>query len=257
MVLVKVDCRVGVEYLSDIVRCTGVIERVTGRDRHELREPDVRVVEYRREEPEKEHEARRDVCFSPPGRGERRTDVRDLKPVEGDERHTKATGVTEELVNLDVVWHNPADPREDREGLEDVSREEIPTSRASESNRKEALTAHTAAVTHAGVHLVMQSVKQCTTDQVGRPDLIDERKNGKRLLSIFSLTHRWRLHEEAPRNPTNGKSYKLSRHYKKPLIYTQEESVLRTQSVISRKPHTAKVVCLIIVNPLNSNDVGL
>jgi hypothetical protein len=49
-----------------------------------------------------------------------------LGPVEGDKTHSHAVDIPEHLVDWDIIWHDPCHPGEVTEGLEKVSREEVP-----------------------------------------------------------------------------------------------------------------------------------
>ena len=170
LVPVDVERRLGRDDERDVVRRAGVVERRAGRDRHVLGVPRVRVVEDRGEDPEEEHEAGRDVRRRPPWGCERGADVRDLRPVEGDERHSEAGVVAEELVDNDVLGRNPADPVEEREGLEDVAGEEVPAEGSQEHVGEEAFTGDTTARTHAAVVLRVQGVEESASDEVRGPD---------------------------------------------------------------------------------------
>ncbi len=78
--------------------------------------------------------------------------------------------VPEELVDLHVVRRDPADPAEDGECLEGVPGEEVPDRRPEEGEEEESLARHAAAVAHPHVLLRVQSVEECTIDEVGGPD---------------------------------------------------------------------------------------
>ncbi len=170
VVLLEVDSRVRVEDLRDVVRRTRVVVRAARRDGHVLRRPGVRVVEDGCEEPEEEDEARCDIRLRPPGRRERRPNVRDLRPIERDERHAHATLVPEHLVDLDVVRRDPADPREDGECFKEITWKNVPDGRAKESEEEESLATDASAVTHARVMLRVESVEESAVDEVGWPD---------------------------------------------------------------------------------------
>ena len=82
----------------------------------------------------------------------------------------QATAVPEQLVDDNVVRDDPAHPVEERERLEDVAGEEVPTCRREETVEEEPLATDTTAVTDTGVDLRVQRVEECTGDQVRRPD---------------------------------------------------------------------------------------
>lgn len=63
----------------------------------------VGVVHDRRDDPECDREATEDVNDCPPRYNERRSDVSDLAPVEGEETHPETRRNSEELVHDDVV----------------------------------------------------------------------------------------------------------------------------------------------------------
>lgn len=170
MVLLEVDRRVRVEYLADVVRCTGVIEGAARGDRHERAEPGVGVVEHGCQEPEEEDEASRDVRLRPPRRCQRRTDIRNLCPVECDERHAHSTRIPKELVDLDVVRRDPAYPGEDGERLEGVAREEVPSCGGEKGVEEEALARYAPAVANAGVLLRVERIEKRAVDEVSGPD---------------------------------------------------------------------------------------
>ena len=71
--------------------------------------------------------------------------------------HTEAThqaaAVAEQLVDDDVIRSNPADPVEEREGLEDVAGEEVPASGSEERVEEEPFAAYTTTVTNSRVVL--------------------------------------------------------------------------------------------------------
>ena len=83
----------------------------------------------------------------------------------------QAAAITKQLVDYDVVRNDPAHPVEEREGLEDVSGEEVPARRREETVEEEPLATDTTAVTDTGVDLRVQRVEERTGDQVRRPDL--------------------------------------------------------------------------------------
>ena len=63
--------------------------------------------------------------------------------------------VAKHLIDRNVVWDDPADPGEVAEGLEEVSGEEVPDSRAQECIKEEAFTADTTTVTDTSICLCM------------------------------------------------------------------------------------------------------
>ena len=170
LVLLEVERRVRREDARDVVHTPCVIVRRPRRHRHVLRVPRVRVVHHRREHPEEEHEPDRDVRRGPPRRREGRADVRDLRPVEGDERHPEAGVVPEQLVDHDVVRRDPAHPVEVAERLEDVAGEEEPDEGAEEGVEEEPLARDASAVPDPSVLLRVQRVEERTGHQICRPD---------------------------------------------------------------------------------------
>ena len=82
----------------------------------------------------------------------------------------QTAAVAEELVDDDVVWHDPADPVEEGEGLEDVAGDEVPAGGAGEGDEEELLAAHAPAAAHAGVDLLVERVEEGARHQVRGPD---------------------------------------------------------------------------------------
>ena len=103
LVLGQVERRVRREDLGDVVGQAHVVEGRARGDREVLGVPRVRVVQDRGDDPEEEREAGRDVRGRPPRRRERRDDVRDLGPVEGDERPSETVVDTKNLVDDNVL----------------------------------------------------------------------------------------------------------------------------------------------------------
>ena len=90
--------------------------------------------------------------------------VRDLRPVEGDERHGEASLRAEELVNDLVVRGNPRNPGEVREGSEEVAGNEVPAEVAAEYVEEEALAIYTTAIADAGILLGVEGVEEGAKD---------------------------------------------------------------------------------------------
>jgi hypothetical protein len=68
-------------------------------------------VENREENPVEENDGEAGVCSNPPWVDEWRViEPSNLTPVEGHDTHAEAMNNTEQLVDLDIVWSNPADP---------------------------------------------------------------------------------------------------------------------------------------------------
>ena len=132
-----------------------------------------------------EHHAKRNIGLSPPRRGKWRADVRDLRPVECDERHAETGDRAEELVDDDVVRYNPAYPVGERKGGKNVAGHEVPAERRGEAVEEEALARNTTTGTHTGIVLRVQGVEEHTCDEISRPD------------------HGWRVDQEAASNATN------------------------------------------------------
>lgn len=176
------------ENLGDVVWSASVVVRAVGGHRQVLAVEGVGVVEDGAEEPEEEHDGGGDVGLCPPGSGEGRTNESDLRPVEGEDGHAEPRGLSEELVDDDVLRCDPAYPAEEREGLEEVAGEEVPEEGADEDVEEEPLTGDTAAGTDTGVLLRMEGVEQCAGDQIGGPD------------------HGRGLHQKATSNTTNGET---------------------------------------------------
>ncbi len=71
----------------DVIHRAGIVVARTAADGHVLRVPGVGVIQNRRHDPEEKDESRCNVCFRPPRSSDRRTNVRNLRPIERDERH--------------------------------------------------------------------------------------------------------------------------------------------------------------------------
>src|ERR1700753_2364618 len=71
---------------------------------------------------------------------------RDHSPIEGNETHTQASVVAEELIDNNVVRCDPANPVEDAEGSEQISREPVPYEGANEAVKEETFTANVATI---------------------------------------------------------------------------------------------------------------
>ena len=124
----------------------------------------------RREDPEEHDEACDDVCLCPPRGSERTEDIGNLGPIEGKEAHSEPTLVTEELVDDDVFWSNPAYPGEVTESLEKITRKEVPRNTTEPDICEEPSARETPAGAHASIGLSMQSVEECTVNQVQGPN---------------------------------------------------------------------------------------
>lgn len=128
---------------------------------------------YRRYPPgltEKEHKTASNIDLGPPRGGKWTADERNLGPIKCDETHSKARRIAEQLVDDDVIWGNPTDPREVRKGLEEVSRNEIPDYAGRPSVEEESLSGYTSAVPHTCVRFCMQRVEEGACDEIIRPD---------------------------------------------------------------------------------------
>ena len=62
---------------------------------------------------------------SPPRCGERGVEHDDLTPIEGENTHGQTILDTKELVDLDIAWSYPANPRKARESGEEIGRQEV------------------------------------------------------------------------------------------------------------------------------------
>ena len=83
-------------------------------------------VENREENPVEENDGEASVCSRPPWKEEwRANEGSNLTPVEGHDTHAEAMNNTEQLVDLDIVWSDPADPRKVGEGCEEIRRKEV------------------------------------------------------------------------------------------------------------------------------------
>jgi hypothetical protein len=92
------------------------------RKRRETRWPHI---ENGNEEPVEKCDGDANISRSPPRDGKRGAVVRNLTPVESENTHGKTMGNPEELVDLGIVWDNPANPRKARESTEEISRQEV------------------------------------------------------------------------------------------------------------------------------------
>ena len=93
-----------------------------------------------------------------------------LGPVEGDKTHSHAMDITKHLVDWNIIWRDPCNPGEVTEGLEKVSREEVPGARPSQCVQEEPFSGKTSSVTHTSVCLRVQGVEERTGNKVGRPN---------------------------------------------------------------------------------------
>jgi hypothetical protein len=67
-------------------------------------------IEYRDEKPVEENDGEANVGSCPPWTEKRGAVVGDLTPVEGYETHIEAMSNTEQLIDLDIIRSDPADP---------------------------------------------------------------------------------------------------------------------------------------------------
>ena len=82
-------------------------------------------VENDGDKPVEKDEWEANVGCDPPRDGKRRYAIGDLAPVEGEDTHGHALPNPKQLVNLDIVGSNPADPGEARESSEEIGGQEI------------------------------------------------------------------------------------------------------------------------------------
>lgn len=119
---------------------------------------------------EEEHEANSNVGDRPPRSSQRRSDVSDLSPIEGNDRHSETGSIPEELVDDDIVGSNPTYPAEYAKSGEKIPWEKVPQTGANEAYREESFSRNTASTTHTSVMLTMECVEEGTSDQIGGPD---------------------------------------------------------------------------------------
>jgi hypothetical protein len=68
-------------------------------------------IENGKKNPEEKHNTEASVGCSPPREGKRGADVGGyLTPVEGEETHTQAMRDTKQVIDLDILGRDPADP---------------------------------------------------------------------------------------------------------------------------------------------------
>lgn len=152
----------------DVVLLAKAVVDATCRHREVFGEANVGVVHSRGADPVEDDETCEDVELGEEGRNQRRgTKVVDLGPVERQERHSQSLRNAEELVDDDVVGHNPAHPVESAQGGEDVAWEEVPDKGCQESVEEEALSRHLAC---SRCLLVVQSREKGAVRQHRRPD---------------------------------------------------------------------------------------
>ena len=99
---------------------------------------------------------------------ERAARIRDHRPVEGEEAHTKTVVVSEEGVDHLILGTDPADPGEDGKGGEEVAGEKVPEERAEKRDEEEAFAGHVA-LFGAAVRRV-EGVEERGVDECGGPD---------------------------------------------------------------------------------------
>lgn len=129
-----------------------------------------------------------DVSNSPPRSSQWRSNVCNLGPIEGDQRHTQTGDDTEELVDNNVLGSNPANPGEVTEGTEEVAGEDVPDGTAEEHEEEEAFSGDTTSATHTSILLSVEGVEQCASNKRIGPD------------------HRGRGYEEATSDTTDGET---------------------------------------------------
>lgn len=71
---------------------------------------------------------------------------------------------SKELVDDDVIRHNPADEREIGKTAEQIVGDEVPDSRAREDDEEKLFASHSTSTTDTSVVLSMQSVEESTVD---------------------------------------------------------------------------------------------
>lgn len=93
-----------------------------------------------------------------------------LRPIKRDYAHSHPGEIPEHLVDWDIIWSDPSDPREVAERGEDVPREEVPAERAEEGEEEEFIATHASTTTHAGVVLTVEGVEEGAGNKGGWPD---------------------------------------------------------------------------------------
>ena len=82
-------------------------------------------IENGSEEPVEKCDGAANIGRSPPRDRKRGAVERDLAPVEGENAHGKTMCDAKELVDLDIVWSYPANPRKARESSEEIGGQEV------------------------------------------------------------------------------------------------------------------------------------
>ena len=82
-------------------------------------------IENGSEEPVKKRDTEAYVGRSPPRDRERGAVKGDLTPVEGENTHGQPMPDSKEMVDLDIVWNYPANPRKARESSEEIGRQKV------------------------------------------------------------------------------------------------------------------------------------
>jgi len=124
--LLFIKCRIWIGNSRDVVSASSVIEGTTGGNRHVFAIPNIGVVKYGSNEPEEERKPSDNIGFGPPRCGKRRSNIRNLCPVKGDETHAHSMNITKHLVQRDIVRGDPAYPGEIAECLEQIPRQKVP-----------------------------------------------------------------------------------------------------------------------------------
>jgi len=81
----------------------------------------VGVIKDGNHDPIEENESSEDVNLRPPWDHEGASNPCDLRPVERHDTHSQTSSNPKELINSDVLWDNPANPRKYREPREQES----------------------------------------------------------------------------------------------------------------------------------------
>lgn len=123
--------------LGDVVEAAESIVDVGCAEWHVRGEPGVGVVDRRRDDPEEEREAEEDVQGGPVRTEKRVRVVCNHGPVKSQREETHASDHTENLVDGQVVWRNPANPGKVAKAREDETWEPVPDESASTHDHEE------------------------------------------------------------------------------------------------------------------------
>lgn len=157
------------DHLGGIINLPKSIIHIRSAVRQVRREPRIGIVQSRRDDPEEEGEADKDVQGRPVRAEQRVAVVGDHGPVERQREQAHARDHAEDLVDGDVVGHDPADPGEVAQPGEDEPGEPVPDEGGARDDEEEA-DARDAPAVGDGVGARVQRAQQGDVAQHAGPD---------------------------------------------------------------------------------------